>query len=359
MPENPTVVFDCRWLGIGGPGKATELLLRGMAEAPPPGRWILWGPEPLISAVAWPGVDIRPFGADPRLLLGQRHAFAVPKGDFYVFMHQQRPLRSVPAVTVVHDTIPLHGPMRLQRELKRLFLRWVVRNSRLLITISDYSRACIVDELGAPPERLAQVRFPFDDAFAERVLARRKTAATEDVALFIGGFLPHKNLPRLLAAFGDTDFCRRGGRLVLVGASATQADGMLERLDDRQRRFVTVRHACSQAEMDHLYATSRLLVQPSLEEGFGLPVWEAMCCGLPVCVSDGGALPEITRGFADPFPARSVPAMAAAIDACAERARHLDPGAAAAQAQVLRERSPTVAEFGARFAALVLERAVW
>jgi glycosyltransferase involved in cell wall biosynthesis len=107
-----------------------------------------------------------------------------------------------------------------------------------------------------------------------------------------------------------------------------------------------------------LYATSLFLVQPSLEEGFGLPAWEAISCGLPVCVSDGGSLPEVSRGFAEPFPAASVVAMSAAIDACAMAARRRTPDDAAAQSTAVRRQAPTVREFGLQFRAIVDQEAV-
>jgi glycosyltransferase involved in cell wall biosynthesis len=353
-----TVVLDCRWLGIGGPGRTTEFALRGLALDPPPGRWVLWGPEEATTGLAWPGADVRPIAEDPRVLLGQRRAFEIPGGDFYVFMHQQRPLRPLPAVTVVYDTIALRfGTTPAVRRVKRLFMRRVARTSRRILTISEHSRATILRDLGVAPDRVEILRFPFDEAFVGRVAARRATTTpAADVALFIGGFLPHKNLPRLLAAFAATDFSRDGGRLVLVGGTSGQAAELVAGLDDRQRGFVDVRHSCRQAEIDELFATSLFLVQPSLEEGFGLPAWEAMCCGLPVCVSNGGSLPEITKGFAEPFPAESVPAIAAAIDATAAAARRLDDATRSAQVARLRASAPTVADFGNQFRTAVLER---
>ena len=319
---------------------------------------MLWGREAATSPLAWPQAELSAVDTDPRVLLGQRHAFALPPGDFFVFMHQQRPLRTVPAVTVVYDTIPLrHGGSWASRAPKRVFLTRVARGSRRVLTVSEYSRSTIVRDLGVPAERIDVLRFPFDDAFVDRVLRLRRTERTEDVALFVGGFLPHKNVPRLLAAFGNTEFRGAGGRLVLVGGSAAQAERLRTRLDQGQRSFVTVRHSCPQPELDRLYATSRLLVQPSLEEGFGLPVWEAMCCGLPVCVSDGGALPEVARGFAHPFPARSVPAMTEAIDACVAAGRTVDPAEARRQSEVVRRRAPSIADFGAQFGEVVTRHA--
>lgn len=352
--SEPTVVLDCRWLGISGAGRATEFVMRGLAETVPSGRWILWGPAARTGDLAWPGTEVRAIEADPRRLLGQRHALAVPAGDFTVFMHQQRPLPPRRSATFIYDTIPLHhDASATARGLKRLFLRSVVRTSEQILTISEHSRACILRELGAAPERVHVVRFPFDAAFVERVLALRSSVPPVDAALFVGAFLPHKNLPRLVAAFGASRYCRRGGRLVLAGGTAEQTARLAGTLDERERAFVDVRASCSQDDVERLYATVRFVIQPSLEEGFGLPAWEALCCGLPVCVSDGGALPEVVGTLAEPFPATSVEAMTAAIDACAEEAERRGPREAAAQSQALRERGPTVREFGLQVQAAI------
>lgn len=354
MPSDAAVVMDCRWLGIGGPGRTTEFALRGLALAPPPGRWILWGPEAATTALAWPGAEVRPIAEDPRLLLGQRHAFHIPRGNFYVFMHQQRPLRPLPAVTVVYDTIALrYGTNPALRRVKRQFLRWVGRRSSGILTISEHSKASILRDLEVPERRIEILRFPFDDAFVERVAALRAHVAREEAALFIGGFLAHKNLARLLPAFTATAFCRDGGRLILVAGTPEQAGRLGDGLDDRQRSFVDVRHSSDQADLDRLYASSLILVQPSLEEGFGLPVWEALSSGLTVCVSDGGSLPEVTQGLAQPFPARSIPAMTVAIDQAVDSARRRDERDRVDQTARLRAGAPTIRQFGEQFGTFV------
>jgi glycosyltransferase involved in cell wall biosynthesis len=350
----PTVVLDCRWLGIGGPGRTTELVLRGLAHDPPETRWRLWGAPARIGPLAWPGAEIVATDEDPRRLLGQRHAFAVPAGDVVAFMHQVRPLRNLPSVTLIYDTIPLrYGASAPARQLKRTFFRRVASTTRRILTISDFSRASIVRDLGVSEARIDVLRFPFAADMAARVQALQASLPTSGVALFVGGFLPHKNLPRLVQAFEASGFRREGGRLVLAGGTPSQAQELRGRLTPAQRAFTEVREACSQPDLDRLFATSLFLVQPSLEEGFGLPAWEALCCGLPVCASDGGALPEVVHGMAEPFAATSVPAMSAAIDACASRARASTVADRLSLSEGLRRRAPTVAEFGRQFRSIV------
>jgi glycosyltransferase involved in cell wall biosynthesis len=269
-------------------------------------------------------------------------------------MHQVRPLRRVPSVTVIYDTIPLrYGTNRPMRRLKRMFFRRVASTTREILTISEHSKASIVRDLGVAEERIEILRFPFDEDFVQRVHGLRRTLRGQDVALFLGGFLPHKNLPLLLAAFASTEFRRAGGQLVLAGGTAAQAEQLRDRLTADQRTFVEVREVCGQPDLDRLFATCLFLIQPSLEEGFGLPAWEALTCGLAVCASDGGALPEVVGDYAQPFLATSGSAMAAAIDVCAANARGAAPDDAVRMSQDVRRRAPTIRQFGDQFRRVV------
>lgn len=316
----PDVVLDCRWLGFWGAGRITELLLRGLSEEPPPGGWLLWGP-PEVEAYAWPGAAIRITTRDPRAWRAQRQWYEVPPGHLTVFLHQMRPLRAVPAVTLIHDTIQLRcASSRLDALARTAYLKRAGTVSRHVITHSHYSRASIRRDLGVPHDRISVIAPPLDHAAAKSLAQRRHRSAMEDVALYVGRFAAHKNLDRLRAAFAGTDFCRGGGRLVLVGGSTAEVARISSSLSPAERRFVEVRGKCSDEELQGLMATARFLVQPSLEEGYGLPVVEAMAAGLTVCVSDGGSLPEVTRGLVRPFPARHVDAMTEALDQAAAQA---------------------------------------
>lgn len=308
------ILLDCRFLGLGGAGRATELLLRGLGQVRPAGEWILWGPES-VGEFVWEGARHEPSGSPPTAIWGQRSLSRVPGHDLAVYMHQIRPLRPGPAITFIHDTVPLrYGGAAGNRLLKRLFYLAVARLSSRIVTVSEFSRARIERDLHIPPTKLHVVRYPVDEAFVARVQALRRRLASRDVALYVGRFMNHKNLENLIRAFARTAFCRRGGTLLLVGGNPEEVRRLSRFSRSQGARGVTIEPTCPQAQLEELYASSRFLVMPSREEGFGLPVWEAMSCGLPVCVSDGGALPEITAGLAHPFPAERVDAMAAAID---------------------------------------------
>ncbi len=312
---------------------------------------MLWGPAE-VRPYLWPGAEHVAVATKPTQLNGQRDWFTIPAADLVVFLQQQRPLRNVPALTTILDTTPLRfNRNRLDRWAKARFLRRVGRISKGIITISDFSRRCIETDLGIDPDRISRIGLPADPELAGRVLALREESAREEVALYVGLFLPHKNLPRLIQAFGRTSFRRRGGTLVLVGGKDA-AEPLRQTLDAEQRRYVTVLGRCTQTELERLYATSRLLVQPSLEEGFGLPVQEALSTGLPACVSTGGALPEVSLGLAESFQPTSVPEMAGAIDRTAEQAADLDDAGRALSASYL-ARTPTIDDLARQVHGLV------
>jgi len=313
------VLLDCRLLGHSGAGRTTELLLRSLGAAPPRGRWVLWGP-PAVREFAWPGAHWSANHHPLPALKGQREVLALPDHDVAVYLHQIRPLRPGPSLTLIYDTIQLrYNGSAPARALKRLFLLAAARLSTGLLTVSAYSRDRLCADLHVRPAKVRLLRLPVDAEQAARVRALRGKLAVEPEALFVGRFSPHKNLPRLLCAFARTRFRRHGGRLRLVGGGAAERAALARwAAASGVADGVAFEGAASQAELERAYARARLLVQPSLEEGFGLPVWEALACGLPVAISDGGALPEVAGAAARPASATSVAALAAAIDAVSE-----------------------------------------
>src|SRR5688572_8852905 len=89
-----------------GAGKATELLLTGLRDLQPAGTWLLWG-TPAARAFLWGDDEWRQAHAAPGAMWGQREALRVPRCDVAIYLHQIRPLRPGPSVTLIHDTIPL------------------------------------------------------------------------------------------------------------------------------------------------------------------------------------------------------------------------------------------------------------
>lgn len=284
----------------GGVGRVAEHLVRGLSDIDDPGyEVLLWGsPERLGEIPAWCRVAATDrVGKEWR---GQRQWFETPRHDGALYLHQVRPLRDWSSATMVHDTIQLHQGSAARRRAKRVFLRSVVRRSRRVVTVSEHSRGAIIAELGCPPDRIEVVRLPLDRDLARRVRARRAelrscaaTAIGSDV-LWVGRVEPNKNLEGLFAAFAASGLDGRV-RLHVFGATPAQRETLLALGRRLGIAHLEVATATSDADLVDAYARAALVVVPSFEEGWGLPAYEALACGIPVLASSGGALPEQAR----------------------------------------------------------------
>jgi len=300
---------------MGGAGRITELLLREFIADPPPGTWKLWGRPDRIQGLAFTGSLVAAATNDPRRLWGQRDIASVPAGDIVLYLHQIRPFRRGRSVTFIFDTIPLrHGGRPTLRRLKSFFFKISARLSDRVITISELSRVSIIRDLSLAPAEVHVVKLPVDEQRVSRVVAMRRALQMEDVLLYIGRFDRHKNLRRLVSAFAGSSFAAAGGRLELVGGWHGEAEELAGWVAAQGVDRVRVRPVCTEGELDRLLATSRALVCPSLEEGYGLPAFEAAATGLPVAVSRTGAMAELPDDVATKLDPYSMGDICRAID---------------------------------------------
>ena len=251
------------------------------------------------------------------------------------------PLRSpVPLVVTVHDLAVLRHPEvfnRWSRTYGRLVVPGVVRAADRVIAVSEFTKRELVEVVGVSPDRIRVV----PNAVAEPFTSEG-AAAEGDYALTVGTIEPRKNLPRLFEAMKDV-----GLELRVVGERGWGQSNVDVGL--HHFRFLG---RVSDETLANLYRGARVFVYPSLYEGFGIPVLEAMACGVPVVTNRGGALEELTAGAAvlvDPHDPSSI--RAGVEEALArrdelrsaglERARGFSWAAsAAATAAVYRELAP-------------------
>jgi glycosyltransferase involved in cell wall biosynthesis len=223
-------------------------------------------------------------------------------------------IRDTPTITTLHDVIPLRLP-NTTADNKQKYLR-LLRNSiasaDLVFTVSDASKADIVNVLDVPEEKVfvtyqASDLEPLDQKEAVRlpnVLARHGLERGKYV-LFVSAIEPKKNLRRLIDAFLeiDTDM-----PLVIVGEKAWMWRDEIGDLDEafgavaRSRlRFLGY---TQRDDLRFLYSGAMMLAFPSLYEGFGLPMLEAMRMKCPILTSDTAALREVAGDaavFVDPL----------------------------------------------------------
>jgi glycosyltransferase involved in cell wall biosynthesis len=210
-------------------------------------------------------------------------------------------------------TLPDATPWLYPKTMK-LKSRWyyrvlggrAVRTNCVLITDTEASRTDLIRELEVVPERIHVIypglksifRVHRDSGAFDRV--RRLYSLPENFVLFVGTLEPRKNLLRLLSAFRmlKTQLGFEPA-LVIVGRKGwLNAPIFKELMNPALGRHVYLTGYVPDEHLVALYNMARLLIFPSLYEGFGLPCIEAMACGCPVVTSDRGALLEVTADCA-------------------------------------------------------------
>lgn len=208
------------------------------------------------------------------------------------------------AVVTVHDLGFLHYPWA-HPYLDRLYLDWStrrsVRRATVVVADSEATRRDLTEHYGVNPARIVVAYPGYDDELCpvrdpERLAAvRRQYSIPEDYLLYLGTLQPRKNLIRLLDAFeslSDAKF-----KLVLAGRPGWLAAPILERA--RQAGAILTGFI-RDADKAALLSGASAFVFPSLYEGFGFPVLEAMACGVPVVCSNSSSLPEVVGGIDEP-----------------------------------------------------------
>jgi glycosyltransferase involved in cell wall biosynthesis len=232
------------------------------------------------------------------------------------------------AVVTIHDCIhllfPEYLPNRFAYHYARFMLGSAIRRSALVFTVSEASRADILRFYpGSDPERIQVVPNAIDPTLLdepggeEMARVRERYQIQGRFVLYAGNIKPHKNLDRLISAFGRLK--QRAGhedvKLLIIGDEVTRygslrrvMEGAGVRQDVRFFGFVPDRTLAS------LYRMASVFAFPSLYEGFGLPPLEAMACGTPVVTSRLSSLPEVVGDAAllvDPY---SVDEIAGALE---------------------------------------------
>lgn len=212
---------------------------------------------------------------------------AIPAGPYVVSVHDMSLTRT-----------PEHHTLK-KRLLTASLVPRVARQARLVLTPSLSTRADVIEDLRLPEERVVSIPYAAAEMF--RPLSQRPSHPRLDQPyfLFVGTIEPRKNLMRLLDAFAA--FAREvpGVNLVLAGQRGWKCDDILARAarKDVADRTIILDYV-GEESLPSLYSHALACVYPSLFEGFGFPVVEAMACGTPVLTSNTTSLGEIGEGAA-------------------------------------------------------------
>lgn len=232
---------------------------------------------------------------------------------------------AAPLVVTIHDVIALELPELLpsprSARVLAILLRRAARRARTILTVSEASASAIVKTLDVPPGRIRVTPLAAAPSHADGVDRPRGRSV-----LVPGNRMPHKNVERLLEAIASLPVATRPDVVITGGGGEDDPlNTVVERLGLTEH--VRIAGWVSPAALDELYSEAGLVVLPTLYEGFGLPVLEAMRRGIPVACSDIPVLREVGGEAAlyfDPFDIRDI---AGTIDsALADPARRRDLG---------------------------------
>jgi glycosyltransferase involved in cell wall biosynthesis len=220
------------------------------------------------------------------------------------------PVARVPVVVTVHDLAVVRYPELFTawtRAYARTLLLPVLRAADRVLAVSEFTRREVVELAGVPAERTAVAY----NAASREVFAPDGLAAAGDYVLAVGTLEPRKNLPRLVEATG-----RLGLELRVAGSPGWGGVSL-------EAGHVRWLGRPADEELAALIRGALCLAYPSLYEGFGIPVLEAMLCGTPVVTSLGTATEEVAGGAAELVDPHDVGSIAAGIERALARREEL------------------------------------
>jgi glycosyltransferase involved in cell wall biosynthesis len=208
-----------------------------------------------------------------------------------------------PQCLVIHDLAFLHYPEFIKKSHLRFYKKNTgkfLEKAKVIATVSEFSKQDILSHYKLPPEKIhivfnavRQIFMPIPEDEKSRV--KYQYTDGKEFFLYAGAIHPRKNLLNLLKAFSV--FKKRQGsnfKLVLAGRLAWKNDKFIDSLKSyKYRDDVVLTGYLNEKELASIMASAYALVYPSLFEGFGVPVLEAMRCAVPVITSAGTSMEEI------------------------------------------------------------------
>ena len=283
---------------LSGVGVYCQAILKGLAEAHPEAEYLFcYRPHRFLRSISCP----LPRNAHRRLL-GKSRA---PSADLFHGLNQRiDSARHRHAVSTFHDLFVLSGEYSTPEFRQRFAAqaRLAAERSDLIIAVSQFTATQVEQLLKVERARIRVIRHGVRPPPEKLDPAQR-----EKIILFAGALQLRKNIIRLVEAFEGT---APGWKLILAGSSGFGAAEILERIKSSPRsQDIQALGYVSDDVLETLYARASVFAFPSLDEGFGMPLLDAMARGVPVLTSNVSAMPEVAGDAAllvNPFDVASI-----------------------------------------------------
>lgn len=280
-----------------GRGRVVRELLRALAARPEPHQYVCYArtrwEEPLDARFRWKLIPT------PDPLWHVRVADAVAR-ECDVFLATNSYLTAIlvrtPSATIVYDLVVFDRqtlPNRRSAAIERLTLGPAVRRTQALICISQATADALTLRFPAAVAKVTVAPLGVAPVLTAPAVDELQGLPPGGYVLSVGTLEPRKNLPRLVEAYAALPRRLQDAHpLVVVGAAGWRTGATLASLRSLGSRCVLLGHV-SDAALAELYRRCAVFCYPSLSEGFGLPVLEAMAAGAAVVTSDVSSLPEV------------------------------------------------------------------
>jgi glycosyltransferase involved in cell wall biosynthesis len=319
-----------------GRGRYVRELLRAFAARADPHRYVLYTrrrwDEPLDERFTWREREL------PESVW-HLHAARTANRECDVFLATNSYVTPwflrIPTALVVHDLIPFQQNTPANRRaarIERLTIRRALRRASVVICDSHSTRRDLVRRWSSAEPKASVAQLAADPKFSrprdQRELdeVRRRLGLAGPFVLCAGTLEPRKNLVRVLDAYARLPAeLRANNVLALVGPQGWELDGILERAHALGEQVKLLGHV-SDNDLVALYALCEVFCYPSLYEGFGLPLLEAMSAGAPSITSDISSLPEVGGDavrYVDPTNVESIASVLAELLASESQRHHL------------------------------------
>lgn len=268
------------------------------------GRWIA-DPASLLA----PATRKSPFRIQPPRWLRKINARIKCHGAVFHGPNFFLPPCADIGVVTIHDLsvfkFPETHPIERLRHFERDFTRSMAKATHL-ITDTETIRQEVIEFLGWPEDRINSVSLGVSEKFSPKSPAELQLVLSHyglksgEYCLCVSTLEPRKRIDRLLDAYALLPLTLRARfPLILIGPEGWLNESLLKMIDQGQRAG-WLKHLgfVPEEDLPQLFAGARLFTYPSIYEGFGLPVIEAMASGVPVVTSNKSCLPEVTQGAA-------------------------------------------------------------